>query len=70
MVKRYYFISLFFLLLSSCASQPTTGSDITTATLQPLSTVTPLPSLSTQTTDATLIPKQKDMIFVEFFAVT
>ena len=71
MRKLAFFVFLSLLLLFACAAPQATNIAVASATSQPESTIIPAASaLPTQTATAKFVPKQNDLLFIEFFAVT
>ena len=71
MRKLYFLFLLFPLLLFACAAPQATNIVVASATSQPESTIVAAATvLPTQTATAKFIPKQNDLLFIEFFAVT
>jgi PBP1b-binding outer membrane lipoprotein LpoB len=68
-MKRYIFVFFMTLLLASCAvpqAQPITPTASTPTTAPASSTIVPI----TLTPEKGFVPKQNDLIFIEFFAIT
>ena len=70
MVKKYYFSVLIFFWLSGCVGSPAKTVDVVTSSPVKVSTSTAVPIPASVTPLAKLTLKQKDLIFIEFFAVT
>jgi len=67
--KFYLFAFTIPLLLFSC-SAPQRDMGVTPEHAASLATLTPLPPAVTTVASPQSVPKQNDLIFVEFFAVT
>lgn len=67
--KFYLFAFTISLILFSC-SAPETDLAVTTEHPVSLATLTPEPPAVTAIASPKSVPKQNDLIFVEFFAVT
>ena len=68
MLKRYLFLFFLSLVVGSCAApqeKPLTPLPSTPTSVATLPTVVPFTS-----TPEKFIPKQNDLIFIEFFAIT
>lgn len=70
MTRKYpVFFILFLMLTSACASFPGTAQeDMTVTPLKATTADTPL--VLTDTPNPKFVPKQQDLIFIEFFAGT
>ena len=68
-MKRYIFVFFMTLFVASCAvaqEQPITPSPSTPTAAPASSTIVPI----TPTPEKVFVPKQNDLIFIEFFAIT
>ncbi len=78
MLRNYsILIALFLMSASACASSPSlTQADMTATPLKAItssaspSTATVAPLVLTDTPNPKFVPKQNDLIFIEFFAIT
>ncbi len=69
-MRKYFFhLSIALLLLSACAPR-TEDIPAPAASLTPVSTDVPATVMPTGTPVKKFVPKQNDLIFIEFFSIT